>query len=192
MLKSSPVASATVACVTRLPPDSTFGVRGLLPRSCFGSAFSRAVCRANAEMMKPPAGFEPRLRRERAQTAWNLWLNAVSILSYCGIQIATMLSYMFGPSSAWMTNSKWVRGGVTLLVLGGLMLIALIGLSLGKRVLDFGGIVMVVVFGALIALPIRNHLISRPMQHAPFSLSAFSYCAASTCVQSSGPQRVPY
>jgi len=41
MLKSFPVASATVACVTKLPPDSTFGVRGLLPRSSFGSAFGR-------------------------------------------------------------------------------------------------------------------------------------------------------
>jgi len=39
--KEFPVASATVACVTKLPPDSTFGVRGLLPRSSFGSAFSR-------------------------------------------------------------------------------------------------------------------------------------------------------
>jgi len=39
MLKSFPVASATVACVTKLPLDSTFGVRGLPPRSSFGSAF---------------------------------------------------------------------------------------------------------------------------------------------------------
>jgi hypothetical protein len=42
MLKGFPAASATVAYATKLPPDSTFGVHGLLPRSFFGSAFSRA------------------------------------------------------------------------------------------------------------------------------------------------------
>lgn len=103
--------------------------------------------------------------------AWNLWLNAVSILSYSGIQAATMLSYVLGPKAAWIVASKWILGGVTVLVVGALIVVALIGLRLGKWVLDFGGALMILVFVALIALPFRNHLIGRPMQYASFTLS---------------------
>ncbi|HME31642.1 MAG TPA: APC family permease, partial [Terriglobales bacterium] len=103
--------------------------------------------------------------------AWNLWLNAVAILSYGGIQATVMLSYALGPRAAWIVDSRWVMGGVTLLILGSLIAIAFIGMSLGKKVQDFGGAVMVIVFVALIALPWRNHWIGRPTQHAPFTLA---------------------
>src|SRR5208282_6773200 len=36
---------------------------------------------------------------------------------------------------------------------------------------DLGGVVMVAVFLALIALPFRNHLIGRTTQYPPFTLS---------------------
>src|SRR6266568_2636499 len=77
---------------------------------------------------------------------WNLWLNAVAILSYLGIQTTTMLAYVLGPRAAWIAESKWVMGGATLVVLGGLVLISLIGLGLGKWIQDFGGVVLLLVF----------------------------------------------
>ena len=103
--------------------------------------------------------------------AWNMWLNMVAILSYVGIQTATMLAYVVGPRAAWMAESKWVMGAATALVLGSLIAIALIGLGLGKWIQDLGGAVMVIVFLALIALPFRNHLIGRPAQYPPLTLS---------------------
>ena len=103
--------------------------------------------------------------------AWNMWLNLVAILSYVGIQATTMFTYALGPGAAWMVESKWILGGITLLVLAALIVIAAVGLSVGKWIQDFGGIVMVAVFVAFIALPFRNHLSGRPTQYPPFTLS---------------------
>ena len=103
--------------------------------------------------------------------AWNMWLNMVAILSYVGIQAVTMLGYAVGPRAAWMPQSKWANGTATLLVLGSLILIAFVGLGLGKWIQDFGGAIMVIVFLALIVLPFRNHLIGRPTLYPPLTLS---------------------
>ncbi len=103
--------------------------------------------------------------------AWNLWLNLVAILSYVGIQATTMFAYTMGPGAAWIVENKWILGGIALLVLGALAVIAAIGLSLGKWIQDFGGFIMVAVFVALIALPFRNHLSGRATQYPPFTLS---------------------
>ncbi len=103
--------------------------------------------------------------------AWNLWLNCIAILSFAGIQATTMFSYMLGPQAAWMVESKWVIGCVTLALMGSLILVVSIGLSLGKWVQDLGGAIMVIVFLALIALPFRNHLIGRTTQYPPFTLA---------------------
>jgi amino acid transporter len=102
---------------------------------------------------------------------WNLWLNAVAILSGVGIQTATMLAYVLGPRAAWIAESKWVMAGTTLLVLGCLVLVTWIGLGLGKWIQDFGGVVLLLVFLALIALPFRNSLTGRPTEYPPFTLS---------------------
>ena len=103
--------------------------------------------------------------------AWNMWLNVVGILSFVGIQTTTMFAYVVGPRAAWMAESKWAMGGATLVVLGCLIAIALIGLGLGKWIQDLGGAILLVVFLALIALPIRNHLTGRPTEYPPFTLS---------------------
>lgn len=102
---------------------------------------------------------------------WNLWLNIVGILALAGIQAVTMLAYVLGPNAAWMTENKWVLGAGALLVLGGLAVIAFLGLGVGKWIQDLGGVVMVTVYLALIALPFRNHLAGRPTQFPPFTLS---------------------
>jgi amino acid transporter len=103
--------------------------------------------------------------------AWNMWLNAVAILSYVGIQTVTMLVYLLGPRAAWMAESKWAMGVATSLVLGSLIAIALIGLSVGKWIQDLGGAVLLIVFLALIALPFRNHLAGRHTEYPPLTLS---------------------
>lgn len=102
---------------------------------------------------------------------WNMWLNCVGILSFVGIQTITMLAYLLGPQTAWIARSKWAMGGATILVLGSLVVIAFIGMGLGKWIQDFGGAVMVLVFLALIALPLRNHFAGRPTHHPAFTLT---------------------
>ena len=102
---------------------------------------------------------------------WNMWLNMVAILSYLGIQATAMLSYGLGPQAAWMNENKWVLGGITFVLLASLAIIASIGMSLGKWIQDLGGIIMITVFLALIALPFRNSLAGRPTLYPPFTLS---------------------
>jgi amino acid transporter len=99
--------------------------------------------------------------------AWNMWLNMVAILSYVGIQATTMLAYALGPRAVWMAESKWVMGAMTVAVLAALIVIASVGLALGKWIQDLGGVAMVAVFAALIALPVRNHLIGRATLYPP-------------------------
>jgi glutamate:GABA antiporter len=103
--------------------------------------------------------------------AWNLWLNMVAILSYVGIQAAAMLAYLVGPQAAWMAQSKWVMGAATFAVLAALIVVTIVGLGLGKWIQDLGGIVLVIVFLALIALPLRNSLMGRTGQYPPFTLA---------------------
>jgi amino acid transporter len=95
----------------------------------------------------------------------------VAILSFAGIQATAMFSYMLGPQAAWMVESKWVIGSITLVLMGTLIAITAIGLQVGKWIQDAGGIIMMLVFLALIALPFRNHLIGRPTQYPPITLS---------------------
>lgn len=102
---------------------------------------------------------------------WNMWLNVVAILSYVGIQSVTMLAYILGPRAAWISQNKWAMGGATLIVLAGLVLVAFVGMGLGKWIQDFGGAVMVLVFVALIVLPFRNHLIGRPAEYPAYTFS---------------------
>lgn len=103
--------------------------------------------------------------------AWKMWLNLVAYLSFAGIQSTTMLTYMLGPHAAWMVESKWIIGGITLGLMVSLIAITSIGLSLGKWIQGAGGAILVIVFLALIALPFRNHLIGRPSQYPPFTLA---------------------
>ncbi len=103
--------------------------------------------------------------------AWNMWLNCVALLSFMGIQATTMFAYMLGPQTAWMAESKWVIGSITLGLMGSLIVVTSIGLSLGKWIQDLGGAILLIVFLALIALPFRNHLVGRPTQYPPFTLA---------------------
>ncbi len=103
--------------------------------------------------------------------AWNMWLNMVAILSYSGLQSTTMYSYILGPRGAWMVESKWVNLGITLGLMLLLIVVTSLGLGVAKWIQDAGGIIMLVVFAALIALPFRNQLLGRTAQYPPFTLT---------------------
>ena len=90
--------------------------------------------------------------------AWNLWLYVIVHTSEIGLECATYLSYALGPGAAWMTKSSWFVALATAVLLSLMMLASTIGLAVGKWVHNAGGIVMLVVFGALVLLPIISLL----------------------------------
>ncbi|HYL99199.1 MAG TPA: APC family permease [Blastocatellia bacterium] len=85
--------------------------------------------------------------------AWNLWLYVIALTSEIGLQVATNLSYAIGARAAWMATSKWfiTLSGCAVMTL--LVCATVFGLGLGKWIHNAGGILLMVVFAALIALP---------------------------------------
>jgi glutamate:GABA antiporter len=85
--------------------------------------------------------------------AWNLWLLSIMVIALGGMFVTTNISYAIGDSAAWMPHSKWCVSLVSCAMVGGLGLIAVRGLSLGKWVHNVGAFAMFAVYSALIALP---------------------------------------
>jgi amino acid transporter len=99
--------------------------------------------------------------------AWNLWLYVILHTSEIGLESATYLSYALGPSAAWMTKSSWFVALATAVLLSLMMLASTIGLAVGKWVHNAGGVVMLIVFGALLLLPVISLLTGHLREYHP-------------------------
>jgi amino acid transporter len=112
--------------------------------------------------------------------AWNVWLLSITVIALVGMFVTTNISYAIGESAAWMPNSKWCVSLISCALVFGLGWTGIRGLSLGKWVHNAGGMIMLLVYGALIALPFiawaRGELKDyHPLQIAAPTMSIF-YC----------------
>src|SRR5213083_1103904 len=112
--------------------------------------------------------------------AWNLWLLSITVIALGGMFTTTNISYAIGPSAAWMPNSKWCVSLISSALVAGLGWTCVRGLSLGKWLHNVGAFAMLLVYGALICLPllglVRGELKSyQPLQLALPTMSIF-YC----------------
>lgn len=89
--------------------------------------------------------------------AWNLWLYAMALMSENGLTTTTSLAYSLGPGAAWMADSKWFIIAASALVVAGLVVVSILGLSVGKWVYNAGGALVLFVFVALLAVPFVGH-----------------------------------
>jgi glutamate:GABA antiporter len=85
---------------------------------------------------------------------WNLWVFAISILAGVGLVVTTNISYAIGPAASRMKDSTWAIMGVSFLLVIGMVIAATRGLALGKWVHNVGGLVHLITFTILIALPL--------------------------------------
>jgi amino acid transporter len=85
---------------------------------------------------------------------WNLWVFAISILAGVGLVVTTNISYAIGPAAAAMKDNAWIIMGVSFLLVIGMVIAATRGLALGKWVHNVGGLVHLITFTILIALPL--------------------------------------
>ena len=99
--------------------------------------------------------------------AWNLWLYVIVHTSEIGLECATYLSYALGPSAAWMTTSSWFVALATAVLLSLMVLASTIGLAVGKWVHNAGGLVMLVVFAALLVLPVLSFFTGHLKEYHP-------------------------
>lgn len=101
--------------------------------------------------------------------AWNLWLFAILNTSEVGIQSTQYVSYIMGPSGESLNSNPWFIGTTTLVIIGVLIVITVIGLGVGKWVHKAGGILMLVVFAAILILPILNLANGTITEYHPFA-----------------------
>ena len=87
--------------------------------------------------------------------AWNIWASTILSLSSMASQLTDNLAAAFGPSGAWIAESKWATVISGAVMMSGLMLVAVRGLALGRWIHDAGGITLIVIPAAmaLFALP---------------------------------------
>ncbi|MDB6147161.1 MAG: amino acid permease-associated region [Spartobacteria bacterium] len=86
-------------------------------------------------------------------TAWNLWLLGIAVMALSGLVVTTNISYAIGSRAAWMQENKWFISMISAVLVVGLGLVAVRGLSLGKWIHNAGGITMLMCYGALVLLP---------------------------------------
>jgi amino acid transporter len=102
-------------------------------------------------------------------TAWNLWIYAMVLMSENGVTAATNIAYAFHED--WIAENKWCITLATLVIIGGLAWLSVVGLGAGKWLHGGAGLMMVIIVGAMIALPIVPWLHGVKPQSTPFALT---------------------
>jgi amino acid transporter len=104
--------------------------------------------------------------------AWNLWLLAICVMAAIGLVVTTNLSYAIGERAAWMPANRWFVSAVSAVLVIAMILVSIRGLALGKWVHNAGGLIMLVTYGALIALPFVSVARGDLKQYQPLTLAA--------------------
>jgi amino acid transporter len=104
--------------------------------------------------------------------AWNLWLYAIVLLGALGITVANAILYAIGPSAQFLSGNRLYMGGVTAVVLGGLVLVAIPGLVVSKWVHNVGSVLLMLAFAFLIALPLINVMRGTLHAYHPLAMTA--------------------
>src|SRR5271155_79835 len=87
-------------------------------------------------------------------TAWNLWFYGIAVTAAILYAIPTELSYLIGPSAAWLPEAPLAAFVITAVIAVAITIAAVRGLEVGKWIHDVGGVSIVVVYAALVLLPI--------------------------------------
>ena len=101
---------------------------------------------------------------------WNLWVFAISILAGIGLVVTTNISYMVGAKGVKFEEADLVVTGVSIVLVVGMVLAAFRGLALGKWVHNAGGLMLMITFVTLIALPFIALAEGRITQYHPFDM----------------------
>ncbi len=103
-------------------------------------------------------------------TAWNLWVYGIAVTAAILYAIPTELSYLIGPSAAWLPESRFASVAIVTGMIAAVTLAALRGLDLSKWIHNIGGAAMLTVFVALIFLPVWALARHMPIHWAPFAV----------------------
>lgn len=102
--------------------------------------------------------------------AWNLWIYSIVFVSEIGLLVTNNLSYAMGPSGAWLANSKLAIGSASIIVTALLVLVARLGLGVGKWVHGLAGFAILFLFAAMACLALPHWFHGR-VAHPPLALT---------------------
>jgi amino acid transporter len=88
-----------------------------------------------------------------------------------GLVTTNYLSYVFGPDHAWIATNRRALFVVTVGIIAGLMLVAHLGLRIGKWVFNAGSILTILTVAVLAALPFYRHAQGSLADYHPLRLS---------------------
>ena len=103
-------------------------------------------------------------------TAWNLWVYGIVVTASILYAIPTELSYLIGPSAAWIPENHAVSLTLVATLLVALAAAAMRGLDLGKWIHNVGGIAILTAFAALILLPLWPVTHHFPVRYDPLPI----------------------
>src|ERR1700723_1669477 len=103
-------------------------------------------------------------------TAWNLWFYGIAITAAILYAIPTELSYLIGPTAAWLPESHPVSFLIVAVVVFAITAAAIRGLELGKWIHNIGGISILVVYCTLIVLPFWAIARHQPIHYEPLPI----------------------
>ncbi len=103
-------------------------------------------------------------------TAWNLWFYGIAVTATILYTIPTELSYLIGPSGAWLPENHLASFAIVAVVVLGITAAAVRGLELGKWIHNIGGISILAVYCALIILPFWAMARHQPIHCEPLPL----------------------
>jgi amino acid transporter len=87
--------------------------------------------------------------------AWNLWLFAILNTSEIGLQVTQYAVYV-GRANSPLWTSPWFIAAVNAVIMAGLVVVAVLGLGVGKWLNKAGGALMIGTFAILLLLPWLN------------------------------------
>ena len=88
---------------------------------------------------------------------WNLWIYAMFLMAEIGLTTVTNLAYVMGPSFAWIAESKPIAALATCGLVALMAVVSIVGLGIGKWVYNLGGVLVLVLLGALMAAHFVPH-----------------------------------
>ncbi len=128
--------------------------------------------------------------------AWNVWLDTTVQVSQIALVTTTYIAYAFGPRAEWIASNQLLLVAASVALIAGMMLVARLGLSVGKWVSNVGSIFTVLILTVLIALPFfhqrgsHSHYNPLPLVLPTFSLFSLSVFSKMTFGALSGFEMV--
>jgi amino acid transporter len=103
---------------------------------------------------------------------WNLWVYAIVQLGTEGLQVANAVVYAVGPRAQFLSGNQLFVGAVTGTVLGGLIVVSVLGLRIGKWVQNAGAVLLLLAFALLLLLPAINVARGTLREYHPLVMTA--------------------